>query len=99
MLVVCPSVKNVGMAAEVLRLALNHVRLVRDVLSAQDVDPYLESEFVRGWDAEELRHPILFEARPRLFIESELFLIHDFSLDGGLRSITPMTREQLYRGV
>jgi hypothetical protein len=99
MLVVCPSVKNVEMATAIMANAIAHVRLVaKTIESTLGDDPYLESEFLRGWDAEELRDPILFQMFPTVFQESKLFLIFDFRLDGTVGSITSMTRDQLCGG-
>lgn len=96
MIIVAPESKNKEMAEEVLRLGLNHVSFARDLL--KNADDRLISEFIRGWDAEELRHPILREILFDEFCESKLFLILDFSLDGKLGSILVVSRAEFYAG-
>lgn len=96
MFIVCPSVPSTEMAMEVLHHALRHVRLVADVVAENQFDAYLENEFVRGWDERELKDPILRDLFPRLYFESDFFLVYDFSLDGKVRKITPMSRWELW---
>lgn len=97
MFIVCPSVPSTEMAMEVLHRAQRCVKLLADVSASEQLDPYLENELIRGWDEAELKDPILRDLFPRLYFESDFFLIYDFGLDGSVRKITPMSRRLLYQ--
>lgn len=89
MMVVCPSVKNGTTAQEVMQHALSLVRLRNSLVYGFSPDD--QREYDRGWDAAELRAPMLKTFFPDQFRESELFLIFEFEInseDGTIEKTT-----------